>query len=64
MEHFIDAFIHQAEQNPDNIAVLDSQGAYTFGELNHRSAFLAELILLTRQLNIQKTTMKRGRKMV
>ena len=54
MEHFIYAFIHQAEKNPDNIAVLDSQGAYTYGELNHRSAFLAEMIL--KALGQEQTT--------
>ena len=45
MEHFINAFLRQAEQNPDNIAVLDCRGAYSYGELNHRSAFLSERII-------------------
>ena len=45
MEHFIEAFIRQAEQNPDNIAVLDGHGSYSYGELNRRSAFLADFMI-------------------
>ncbi|MBR2676993.1 MAG: non-ribosomal peptide synthetase [Solobacterium sp.] len=45
MNHFIDAFILQAKQNPDSPAVLDCEGVYSYGELNHRSAYLAKIIL-------------------
>ena len=54
MNHFIDAFILQAKQNPDSPAVLDCEGVYSYGELNHRSAYLAKIILDT--LKPGKTT--------
>ena len=47
MIHFTDAFLKQAEQNPDSTAVLDRHGSYSYGELNRRSAYLAEQILNT-----------------
>ena len=47
MNHFIDAFILQAKQNPDSPAVLDCEGVYSYGELNHRSAYLAKIIFDT-----------------
>ncbi|MCR5502366.1 MAG: AMP-binding protein, partial [Lachnospiraceae bacterium] len=45
MKHFIEVFIHQAKTDPDNIAVTDSRGSLSYGELNRRSAYLAKLIL-------------------
>ena len=41
----VSEFLKQAEQHPDNIAVLDIQGAITYDRMNSASAFLAEKIL-------------------
>ena len=41
----ISEFLKQAERHPENIAVLDIQGAVTYDRMNGASAFLAEKIL-------------------
>ena len=45
MRTFVSKFLKQAELHPDNIAVLDIQGAITYDRVNSLSAFLAEKIL-------------------
>jgi non-ribosomal peptide synthetase component F len=45
MKTVIDEFLKQAEQHPDAIAVMDIQGAITYGRMNNLSAYLAEQIL-------------------
>ena len=45
MKTVIQQFLAQAEKHPQNVAVLDIQGAYTYAQLNRRSAHLAEQIL-------------------
>ncbi|MBR5108970.1 MAG: amino acid adenylation domain-containing protein [Clostridia bacterium] len=45
MKTVVQHFLAQAEKHPQNIAVLDIQGAYTYDQLNRRSAYLAEQIL-------------------
>ena len=46
MATLIHRFSEQAAKHPRTTAVLDIQGAYTYEQLNHRSAYLAEQILL------------------
>ena len=46
MKTVIQQFLAQAEKHPQNVAVLDIQGAYTYDQLNRRSAYLAEQILM------------------
>lgn len=45
MRTFVSEFLKQAERHPDNIAVLDIQGAVNYDQLNSLSACLAEKIL-------------------
>ncbi|MBO7662487.1 MAG: non-ribosomal peptide synthetase, partial [Clostridia bacterium] len=45
MSTVVNAFLKQAERRPKAVAVLDIQGAMTYGRMNHLSAFLAERIL-------------------
>lgn len=45
MRTVVTEFLKQAELHPDNIAVLDIQGAITYDRMNNLSAFLAEQIL-------------------
>ena len=45
MKTVVSEFLKQAEMHPDNIAVLDIQGAVTYNRMNNMSAFLAEKIL-------------------
>lgn len=45
MKTIVSEFLKQAELHPDNIAVLDVQGAATYDRVNRLSAFLAEQIL-------------------
>ena len=45
MNTVVSAFLKQAEQHPDRIAVLDIQGALTYDRMNNLSAALAEQIL-------------------
>ena len=45
MKSVVSEFLKQAELHPDNIAVLDIQGAITYDRMNNLSAFLAERIL-------------------
>ena len=45
MRTVVTEFIRQAELHPDNIAVLDIQGAATYDRINRMSACLAEQIL-------------------
>ena len=45
MRTVMNEFLKQAELHPDNIAVLDIQGAITYERMNNLSAFLAEQIL-------------------
>ena len=45
MRTVVTAFIRQAELHPNNIAVLDIQGAITYDRMNSLSAFWAEKIL-------------------
>lgn len=42
---FISRFLKQAELQPDRPAAADIRGTYTYGELNRRSAYLAEQIM-------------------
>ena len=44
MATMIHHFLKQAAMHPRHTAVLDIQGAYTYEQLNHRSAYLAEQI--------------------
>ena len=45
MRTVIDEFLKRAEKHPDAIAVMDIQGAITYGRMNNLSAYLAEQIL-------------------
>ena len=45
MKTVVNEFLKQAALHPDNIAVLDIQGAVTYDRMNNLSACLAEKIL-------------------
>ena len=45
MNNVMKKFLEQADWHPDNVAVLDIRGAYTYDQLNHRTAYLAGKIL-------------------
>lgn len=45
MKTVVTQFLEQARKYPDNPAVLDISGTYTYERLNLRSAYLAERIL-------------------
>ena len=45
MKTVVSEFLKQAELHPDNIAVLDIQGAVTYDRMNSLTAYLAEKIL-------------------
>ena len=45
MRTVVTEFLKQASMHPENTAVLDIRGAYTYRQLNNRSAYLAERIL-------------------
>ena len=45
MKTVVTQFIEQAKKDPARIAVLDKQGAITYGRMNNLSAHLAERIL-------------------
>ena len=45
MKNFIKMFLRQVKLNPDNEAVLDKHGVYTYSDLNVRSAYLSHSIL-------------------
>ena len=45
MRTVVTEFLKQAKQYPDRIAVMDIQGAYTYEQMNKRSAYLTERIL-------------------
>lgn len=45
MRTLVSEFLKQAERHPDNVALLDIQGAITYDRANILSAYLAEKIL-------------------
>jgi len=45
MKTVVTQFLEQAQKHPDNPAVLDIYGTYTYERMNNRSAYLAEQIL-------------------
>ena len=45
MRTVVTEFLKQAKQYPERIAVMDIQGAYTYEQMNKRSAYLTERIL-------------------
>ena len=42
---WVSRFLKQAEERPNNTAVMDFRGVWTYRTMNRRSAFLAERIL-------------------
>ena len=49
MRTMIDRFLEQAGKNPERTAVMDRHGAYTYGQLNRRSAILGTHLLDMKQ---------------
>ena len=47
MEMIIDLFLKQVKERPKRPSVTDMRGAYTYEELNRRSALLARKLLET-----------------
>ncbi|MBQ7477842.1 MAG: non-ribosomal peptide synthetase, partial [Selenomonadaceae bacterium] len=45
MGTLIDVFLEQVDRNPQHVAVMDAHGAYTYAQLNRRSAILARHLL-------------------